>query len=378
MNKKFRKFINDLHLWVGLASGIVLFVVCLSGTIYTFHKEIDTFFNKEKYTVTPSGNPLSLENLVAKLENKNQQVTSITTYDNPKKSWSFTVKKKAQKEEGGRSRGKQMLVNPYSGEVLGSSDSKTNEFFLTMMKLHRWLLMEQKTGRIVVGVATIIFVFMLLSGLILWIPKKIKKWKNWKQGFGVKFSARWKRINHDLHNTLGFYSFLLLLIMCLTGLCWSFEWYRDGLSNALGAKVFGGRREKPLQSAYVENTEKISLENAVAFGNAQSSRKGITSVNLPADSVGSFVVNKMSSGFFALSASDKITVNQYTGKILKTEKFADKSFGAKIAATIRPLHTGEIFGVFSKIIYFIACLIATSLPVTGTIIWINKLRKIKK
>src|SRR5690606_40397849 len=66
----------------------------------------------------------------------------------------------------------------------------------------------------------IIFTFLIFSGLILWLPKKLRAWK---QGFKIKLSANWKRINHDLHNTLGFYSFILLLVMSLTGLCWSFE-----------------------------------------------------------------------------------------------------------------------------------------------------------
>ncbi|MNL59158.1 hypothetical protein D3C87_1828610 [compost metagenome] len=80
-------------------------------------------------------------------------------------------------------------------------------------------------------------------------------------------------------------------------------------------------------------------------------------------------------GFFALAASDKIQLDKYNGKTLKVERFEDKKFNEQIAASIRPLHTGEIFGTFSKILYFISCLIATSLPITGTIIWLNKLKK---
>lgn len=376
MNKVFRKITNDLHLWLGLLSGIVLFVVCLSGTIYTFHKETNEFFNKEKYNITAQANYLPVDSLVNVLNTDKSKVTAVTIYNNPEKSWLFTVKnKKKNPEGGGHDRGKQVLVNPYTAEVLGSTESKTSEFFLTMMKLHRWLLMDQKTGRIVVGVATIIFVFMLLSGLVLWIPKRMKKWKNWKKGFKIKFSGRWKRINHDLHNTLGFYSFIILLIMALTGLCWSFEWYKDGLSNVLGAKVFGGRGAKPAPSEYVQNAQTISLADAIAKGNETLPGKADISISLPEDSTGSYIVSKTAVGFFALSVPDRVTVNQYTGEVLKVDKFADKNLGQKIAGSIKPLHTGDIFGMFSKIIYFIFCLIATSLPVTGTIIWINKMKK---
>src|SRR5690606_34567921 len=103
--------------------------------------------------------------------------------------------------------------------------------------------------------------------------------------------------------------------------------------------------------------------------------QGNIRIQLPADSASSAVVTKSNTGFFAFSGSDKVQIDQYTGQVLKLEKFADKPFNEKVAASIRALHMGEIFGTFSKILYFIACLIATSLPVTGTLIWWNKLQK---
>src|SRR5690606_14581657 len=97
-------------------------------------------------------------------------------------------------------------VDPYTGLVLGGREGPATEFFGTVMKVHRWLLIEGDVGKIIVGTSTIIFIFMLLSGIVLWWPIKLK---NWKQGFKVKMNGKWKRTNHDLHNTLGFYSFIL-------------------------------------------------------------------------------------------------------------------------------------------------------------------------
>src|SRR5690606_27390490 len=74
---------------------------------------------------------------------------------------------------------------------------------------------------------------------------KKMKWKNLKSGFKIKTSANWKRINHDLHNTLGFYACIFLVIMTFTGLFWSFEWYREAGSAVLGTKVFGNRGGGP-------------------------------------------------------------------------------------------------------------------------------------
>lgn len=80
----------------------------------------------------------------------------------------------------------------------------------------------------------------------------------------------------------------------------------------------------------------------------------------------------------ASAGVDRLTLDQYSNTIIKNDKFSDKTFAQQVSAMVKAIHTGEVFGLFSKIIYFIACLIATSLPVTGTIIWVNKFRKKSK
>ncbi|MGJ7033037.1 PepSY-associated TM helix domain-containing protein [Niabella hirudinis] len=369
---RFRKFFNDIHLWLGLASGIVLFLVCLSGTIYTFRTEIEERLNKKVYFVDYNEglHALPLQTLVAAVEKEQgSPVAGITIPAVPQKAWSFSLKPKG-KEKG---RGKTVLVNPYTGTIAGNTETGSSKFFMTMMKLHRWLLMEQSVGRIIVGIATLIFVLLLLSGIILWLPRRLRYWK---QGLAILFSGKWKRINHDLHNVLGFYSFIFLLIMSLTGLCWSFEWYKTGASKVLGAEVFGGKKEKPLKSA-AGQTAMLSADKALAIGNNQLNYTGITRLSFPADSFGTFSISKTNEASWNSAAADRLIIDAYSGALLKKELFASKTAGQKIAASIRPIHTGEIYGLFSKIIYFICCLIATSLPVTGTIIWLNKLKKKK-
>lgn len=424
MKKKysFRKFSNDIHLWLGIASGLVLFVVCLTGTILTFEKEIVEWTDAERYHVeAPAGAAvIPIDQLVAKTEaGLKGKVTGIEMPANPDAVYSFTVQEKSPKGEkaeaggkggpedkmqsrgadkakaagegkgkpeggpgakggkGGGGGGKTYLVNPYNGDITGTTKSATAEFFSTMMGLHRWLLLQDSGGKIVVGAATIIFVFLVLSGIVLWWPLKLR---NWKQGFQIKFSGNWKRINHDLHNTLGFYSFLVLLVMALTGLCWSFEWYKKGASDLLGDEVFKQRREKPLPSDPLNAgvAGKPMLAALISTANQSFPYEGNYRLRFPADSAGSYVINKSRTGFFALTAADKIQFEQYTGAVLKIEKFSDKPFNEQVAGSVRSLHLGDIFGTFSKIIYFFACLFATSLPVTGTIIWINKLRKKNK
>lgn len=379
MNKKkgytFRKFINDLHLWLGIASALVLFIVCLTGTIYTFKSEIEGFIEPDKYALRGAEvKPYdvdALTNFVA-LES-GLQVQRITISNEPLKPLQFSV---TAKEKG--KRGETLYVDPYKRELLGTGKGPASEFFMMVFKLHRWLLLDTAIGRPIVGWATVIFVLLSISGLILWFPKKIKGWKSLKPGFKIKFQAKWKRINHDLHNALGFYSLLLILVMSFSGLCWSFEWYRDGLSVVLGTKVFD-RTEEPLESVAIEGKSALTLKEALAIAdNLLDYEARTTTVSLPKDETGVIEVQKNDIKRFNETVFDKVYIDQYSGDIVKVDYFGDKSLGEMLAAQIKPLHLGTIYGMFSKVLYFIVCLIATSLPITGIIIWLNKMKKKKK
>lgn len=364
----FRKLLNDIHLWLGLASGLVLFVVCLSGTLYTFRTEAEEMLEPGKYHVQAAAQAIPPDALVQQLEQ--QLKGSVVALDIPQdRERAYRVNVAAQ--AGGRPG--TYLVNPYTGEVLGTPEGPASGFFQTVMGLHRWLLMEGGVGKMIVGVSTIIFVCLTLSGLVLWFPVKRK---NWKQGLKIKTNAKWKRINHDLHNTLGFYACLLLLVMSLTGLCWSFDWYREGLSKLMGEEVFKGRREKPITiPAPVSGKGPLTLEAMLSRVQTALPHEGNLRITLPQDDTTAVAASRTAVGFFAFAGPDKVQLNPYTGEVLKVEIFANKPLNAQIVSLIKPLHLGEVYGTFSKILYFIACLVATSLPVTGTLIWLNKLKK---
>jgi uncharacterized iron-regulated membrane protein len=190
-------------------------------------------------TVSPAGPKKSLEVLALQLIKKTKgNVSAVVIPSSQEEPYEFNVKKNKKDR-----RGTKLLMNPYTSAFLEPQKTAADDFMFTMFKLHRWLLFDSSIGRPIVGIATILFLILSLTGIVLWFPIKFK-WKYLKHGFKIKTSAKWKRINHDLHNTLGFYSCVLILIMGLTGLCWSFEGYRTILSSVLGTKVFGQRGQE--------------------------------------------------------------------------------------------------------------------------------------
>jgi uncharacterized iron-regulated membrane protein len=197
----------------------------------------------------------------------------------------------------------------------------------------------------------------------------------------IKWNGNWKRINHDIHNSLAFYSLIFLILMGLTGPQWSFPWYRTGMQKTLGTykPEDAPKPEQPKSTLPLDSLTK-PLTVSAYFTAAQQALPGAGdfTINLPADSTATVSISKVHTGFFAPAASDRLQLDQYTAEVLKLEIFKEKSFNERVAGSIKAIHVGDVYGKFTKILYFIACLIATTLPVTGTIIWINKLRKKRK
>ncbi len=395
--QRVRKLFNDIHLWLGLSSGLIVIAICFSGTVYVFNTELTERAVPHLYKVDPlpGQERIPADSLLGKIEDASGgKIISVNVPADLKRTYQFNVKKTGDDSRGGIG----YFVNPYTGEITGTSKEKngTKEFMSTMFSLHRWLLLDKvekpiikslpnkELGSMITGWATIIFTLGCITGLIIWFPQKLKAWK---QGMKIKWRAGWKRVNHDLHNTLAFYALFFLLLMGLTGPQWSFEWYRNGLQKTLGTykpkngPPNDGSKEKSPKSILSSDSlsqASLSIADYIKEADKVLAYPGNYMIMFPADAAATVVVNKTKTGFFAPAAADRLTIDQYSGNVLKKEIFKDKPFNERIAGSIKAIHVGNVYGTFTKIIYFLACLIATSLPVTGTMIWLNKMKKKNK
>ena len=407
----------------------------------------------EKYYVTPEKDvvPMPVDELIAKIEKeqKDTRVSSVFMFDDPKRTWIFSLtsnqpmmppgegggrfggerpalggsreggtRERGPQERGqggpqgrggesqgmvqgapqGRSEGRpqggggpggrggqRVYVNPYTGDVCGEGNGPAHAFFTSTMQLHRALWIppppgeRSGIGHRIVGIATLIFVITLISGVVLWAPAKWRNLKNWKMGFKIRVRKGGGRLLYDLHNTLGFYMLIPMLLLALTGLCWSFGWYRTAVSTVFGERVFAGRGQRPVQVEPIdtENPGKpLPISELIAKTDALRPGRGDVNVSIPApESSDALVVQKGGYGFWAFAIKDRYEWNRNTGESLKIERFQDKATGAKAVTLVRCIHLGDVLGLGSRIISFIVCLIATSLPVSGIWLWVNKLRR---
>jgi uncharacterized iron-regulated membrane protein len=380
-------FFRRIHLYLSLAAGLVILVCCFTGAVLVFEKDLQMAMNSKRYYVEAAQGKLSIDQLVqgVKAAYPTARVNGIRVYEAPTRSTEVSVNFPGKNEAAAptvqlkdkkpkieqRQPGFTIFVNPYTGEVL-EKYSYRETWFYTMFSLHRWLLGgEGSIGKYIVGVSTFIFLFILLTGIILWWPKTKKILK---QRLKIKTNAGWKRINHDLHLVFGFYSAIFLFIFAFTALAWSFEWFNNGIYAVTNSPLKPAPAPK---SVFIQDAKKISFDKALTAARTVYTNAEFFNIAMPRDSAEAINVTVLPTNAMHETATDAVYLDQYSGAVLKTIRFSERSLGAQVRSTFKPIHTGSIWGTPSKIIAFIVCLFGITFPITGTIIWINRTRKKK-
>jgi uncharacterized iron-regulated membrane protein len=375
----FRRIVGWLHLWLGLVSGIVVFVVCITGCLFSFQEEISNLTYKEVFFVKPKNQatlPLSFLNEKAQAAlGGDQPINYITTYRDSSRAWEFMAYKMndtALTYFGATEYFRSAFVDPYTGTVTGIRDYK-HDFFNIIKYTHWSLLLNTRIGQPIVGWSTVVFIVLLITGLVLWYPRKWSRAAK-RQAFGVKWKARFKRLNYDLHNVLGFYSLLLALVLALTGLVFSFQWFSRVVyvtANGSGAVPF----YKPVQSNPQQATaEEMPMDLAYRKALQELPRARSYNISPPYDRESVIAI----SGYNKTGVyydTDELRFDQYSGQLLYRRNHKEKSRGEKLIEMNYDIHVGAIGGLAGKIIAFIICLICASLPVTGVLVWWNKRKK---
>ena len=228
-----RKIFKELHIWLSLPLGLVMSVICFSGAMLVFEKEITEMVQKEYYFVDKvSDDALSIEEVEALVKPTladDVEIKNVEVSEDPERCYKVNLSKPKRAA---------VFVDQYSGYIKGQPERLP--FFRTMFRLHRWLMDTRPDdggifwGKMIVGVSTLLMVVILISGIVIWIPNNIK---NLKTRLTINFRKGWRRFCYDLHVAGGIFAVLLLLAMALTGLTWSFEWYRDGFNDLFGELI---------------------------------------------------------------------------------------------------------------------------------------------
>lgn len=393
-----KKIFRQIHLWLSIPFGLIITVICFSGAALVFENEImelcrhDFYYvSKVEETPLPAG---ELAQKVAATLPDSISVTGISISSDPAKAYQVNLSKPRRAS---------VYIDQYTGEIKGKYERAP--FFTTMFKLHRWLLDSMKPdggifwGKMIVGVSTLMFVFVLISGIIIWIPRSTKALKN---SLKISVNKGWKRFWYDLHIAGGLYTFIFLLALSLTGLTWSFSWYRTGFFKVFGVEMQekGELRMENGEGKKRDMKEKERSEKEGENRKGRNQRKGETQSLLPSKfsplpspyalwqkvyeqlkvqnpdykqiTVSNGTANVSFNRFGNQRASDRYSFNPRNGEITETTLYKDLDNSGKIRGWIFSVHVGSWGGMFTRILSFIASLLGATLPLTGYYLWIKK------
>ncbi|HKO79577.1 MAG TPA: PepSY-associated TM helix domain-containing protein, partial [Chitinophagaceae bacterium] len=296
-----RKFIGKIHLWLGLSSGLVVLLLGITGCILAFEIEIRSLtesFRKikteDKAYLPPSSIKIIAEkNLISKkalgVEYPGKGKAAVAAYYD---ETNYEL----------------VFINPYSGEVL-KHKNMPDDFFRIILDGHFYLWLPHHIGQPIAASATLIFLMMMITGLILWWPKSNAARK---QRFSIKWTAKWRRKNYDLHNVLGFYMTWIAIFTAVTGLVFGFQWFAKSLYWATS----GGETMVEHRHPVSDTTKTTSFSNMADYlwnehrdDVKENESLGIYFANLSTDPV-EVVINHRPGTYYN---SDFYHYDQYTG-----------------------------------------------------------------
>lgn len=365
MNKTFR----FLHRWLGLLSGLVVVIVAATGCLYAFADEIETagMNHTGPRSSAPFLSPDSLASLTRKqLADSGDSVASIVgvAYRRP----GLTTRVTWMDAQGNR---RTLMIDPHTGRVVGQLRGES--FFRWVLRGHRSLWMPREIGSRVVGWATALFAVVLVSGLVLWVPRR---WT--KSSVAARLKVKWKtgrsRRLFDLHNTLGFYVALVALIIAFTGLTWSFPPLARGYYRALTGKQMVEWSQQVSDTTHIDARSDVGRQLWHRYRQLLPQQgDGSLRFDFPQDKEGVYMVALNPDGRRYGRQSywfhDRYSGRQLVGGGSYALPPSAMNAGDKIFRASYDIHSGSIGGMFGRVIVFVVSLIVATLPVTGFLMW---------
>ncbi|MBF8755826.1 PepSY domain-containing protein [Pseudomonas guariconensis] len=371
-----KKSLFQLHWFFGITAGLVLALMGITGAVYSFQEELLRLFNPDvlKVQVREEGvlPPTELVRRVEAAQGDTVSMLWVDTRDGNAARIFF-------QPPPGQRRGEMRYADPYTGQFQGEVTGQG--FFNLMLQLHRFLAMGD-TGRQITGACTLMLVFFCLSGLYLRWPRQALNWRAW---LTLEWAKKGRAFNWDLHAVAGTWCLLFYLLFALTGLFWSYEWYREGLNKLLADASAAGQQHKRGEGrgrhgpqTLDKNAPPLVVDyDAIWTSLKEAAGPSLVSYNLRLPPAG----GQPATLFYLLEGVDHerafntLTLDPATGQVKRHERYTDKSFKAQLLQSVYALHVGSYFGLPGRIIVTLASLTMPLFFITGWLLYLDRRRK---
>lgn len=352
-----RNFVFWLHLTAGLIGGVVLLSMSCSGMLLAFAPQITAWAERDVSLPRnhAGGSPLRPDSVFASATAAfpDARIESLVFTAHPGSAILIGF----PKDRGGA------FLDPYSGAVLGRT-SRLRDYFLAVEHWHRWMG-EAKRGEFLTHAAALSLIFLALSGVYLWIPRR-KGADALKRSLAPDWSLKGRAGERNMHMTFGIWSGAILLIIGLTGAVMGYRWAESLLyaiaGNGIGSNSGGGRKP-PMESEAGSGFSPVALDSLLQGAVERVPGWSTVTLRLPRKSGAPANAMIEEAGWLGFPHRSRLSADPETGAILAWEPYPGQSAGGKWRGWMEPLHTGRGFGILGQTV---AALAAFSL---GFLVW---------
>jgi uncharacterized iron-regulated membrane protein len=344
-----------------MVTGLYIFVVCATGAILVFRIDIQRAMLPTLFTPRRSGplvDPVTVMDSVQKaypgsrVSGVEAPTTTRPTYLAYAVSGDHFVT---------------LLLDPVSAELLGEVPEQS--FVRTLQDLH-FDLLGGRRGRVANGVGSIVLLGMCATGLVIWWPGR----SNWTRSLRVDFGRQWKRVNWDLHSTIGIWTSIFIAMWAITGAHFVFPApFRLAINRLSPLTQVATPESKPAQAA----SSRPSWRTLVEEARRRLPEQHIARVVLPSSETSAFLV--MFSPVQPTPGNPDLTsiyLDQYTGEVV-TAPPAGRSAGDTVFAWLTPLHVGNFGGNGIRVVWLLLGMAPPVLFVTGFIMWWTRVVRVR-
>ena len=348
--RKIRNLAFSLHRYIGLAVGLILVIVGLTGSLLVFNHEIEVALIKQKYDrIIPQEQTLSLDAIATFVQNNyversDFKIHQFDLHFDPD-IYRLRLKNSEDKQL-------EVFVNSHTGKVLGDR-SRDTTFFSRIYDLH-YALLAGDIGIVIVGIAALLMFLLTVTGLVLW-----NGWRNLVAGFKIKLNARIKRKNYDIHKVSGIVALVFLAMISISGFCWNFY---EQTEPAIYSLTFSPKPPEVKSTPIGKKSLALSQVIEVANATIPEGKASFISVPTKPDEVFTvYMKQPEDTQYFA----NNVQIDRYSGEVLHFVNSRTASLGDRILNAFAPMHYGTFGGLPTRILYVFVGLSPTVLFITG-------------
>ncbi|MFW5972816.1 MAG: PepSY-associated TM helix domain-containing protein [Bacteroidota bacterium] len=353
--RNWRKNLFRLHGWMGLNLGLLLFVICFSGSIATISHEIDWLVDA-RHRVPAQDAAYDWTAMHETLAETFPDGRNLGVYAPEEPGFAALAYVNLPT---GQTR--KVYLNPYTGELQGhTSFFNAQRFFRSF---HRQFF-DGHRGILVVGGWGFVLLFSTLTGFLFyrgWIKQLTSL--RWRKGRRLRWS--------DLHKTTGIWALLFALLIALTGVFYFVEVLFQAADNydALLPPPLAQVDEASLLT-YGSQPALLPVGAYVAAAKQAYPKLDVRSVRIPQRPGQAVYVDGQAGNVLTRDRADKVHLHPFTAEVLGIQKTGDLGVVPFVTDAVDPLHFGTFGGLWTKAIWLLFGLVLSFSILAGTYLWV--------